>query len=88
MRPSEYFHHFAADSNNLLVALRQVLEDIQNQNHILREHIFSLSESDIRTKHSHSMDYVIFPKMWRKFEDIIGEALVKMSSKSQVQLLC
>ena len=33
------------------------------------------------------MDDVIYPKMRRKIEDIIGEDLVEISSKSQVQLL-
>ena len=33
------------------------------------------------------MDDVIYPKMQRKIEDIIGGALVKMSSKAQFQLL-
>ena len=33
------------------------------------------------------MDDVIYSKMWRKIEDIIGEALVEMSSKAQVQIL-
>ena len=33
------------------------------------------------------MDDVIYPKMQRKIEDIIGGALVKMSSKAQAQLL-
>ena len=33
------------------------------------------------------MDEVISPKMQRKIEDIIGEALVEMSIKAQVKLL-
>ena len=33
------------------------------------------------------MDGVISPKMRRRIEDIIGEALVEMPSKAQVQLL-
>ena len=65
----------------------QVLEDIKNQNYILREQISSLSERDIRTGHSQSMDDVISTKMQIKIEDIIGEALVEMSSKAHVQML-
>ena len=67
--------------------MRQVLEYTQNQNHILREHIPYLSERDIRTGHSQSMDDVISTKMQIKIEDIIGEALVEMSSKAHVQML-
>ena len=33
------------------------------------------------------MDDIVSPKIQRKVEDIIGEALVEMSSKAQVQLL-
>ena len=33
------------------------------------------------------MDGVISTKMWRKLEDIIGETIVEISSKPQVQLL-
>ena len=77
----------AADSKHSLPVMRQVLEDIQNQNYILRDQISSLSERDIRTAHLHSMDDVICPKMWRKFEDIIGGDLVDISSKAQVHLL-
>ena len=33
------------------------------------------------------MDGVISPKMQRKIEDIIGEALAEMSIKAQVQML-
>ena len=33
------------------------------------------------------MDYVVSPKIRRKIEDIIGESLVEMSIKAQVQLL-
>ena len=40
-----------ADSNNLLAVMRQVLEEIHNKKHIIREHISSLSELDIRTAH-------------------------------------
>ena len=67
--------------------MRQVLENIQNQNHILREQISSLSGRNIRTENSHSMDDVISSNMQRKIEDIIGESLVEIPSKSQVQLL-
>ena len=77
----------AADSKHSSTVMRQVLEDIQNQKYILRDQISSLSERDIRTAHPHSMDDVISPKMWRKFEDIIGEDLVDISSKAQVHLL-
>ena len=65
-----------ADSNYLSAVMRQVLEDIQNQNHITQEHISYLSERDIRTAHPHSMDDVISPNMWRKIVDITGEYLV------------
>ena len=65
----------AAESNNLLPVMRQVLEEIHKQNHILQEQISSRSDRDIKTEHSHSMDDVISPKMWRKIEDIIGKAL-------------
>ena len=33
------------------------------------------------------MDVVIYPRIWRKIEDIIGEALVEMSSRAQVRLI-
>ena len=33
------------------------------------------------------MDVVIYPRMWRKIEDIIGEAQVEMSSRAQVRLI-
>ena len=33
------------------------------------------------------MDDIVSPKMQKKVEDIIGEALVEMSSKALVQLL-
>ena len=65
----------------------QLLEDIQNHNYIIREKISSLSDREIRTAHSNSMDDVISPNMRIKIEDIIWEALVEMSGKSQVQLL-
>ena len=67
--------------------MSQLLEDIQNQNHIIQEHISSLSERGIRKAHSHSLDDVIYPNMRRKIEYIIGEALLEISIKSQVQLL-
>ena len=67
--------------------MRKDLEDIQNQNHIIREQIYSLSERFIRTAHSHSIDDVISPNMRRKIEDIIGEYLLEMSIKAQSQLL-
>ena len=76
-----------ADSNNALDVMRQVLEDIKNQIHIIREQIYSLSERDISIAHSHSMDDVISPKMRRKIEDVVDKALVKMSSRAQVHLL-
>ena len=65
----------------------QLLEDIQNHNYIIREKISSLSDREIRTAHSNSMDDVISPNMRIKIEDIIWEDLVEMSGKSQVQLL-
>ena len=52
-----------SNNSSELAVMRQVLEDIQNQNHSLREQISSLSERDIRTAHPHSMDDVISPKM-------------------------
>ena len=67
--------------------MRQVLEDTHNQNNIIREHISSLSERGISTAHTNSMDDIISPKMQRKIEDIIGESLVEIPIKSQVQLL-
>ena len=33
------------------------------------------------------MDYAIYPNMRRKIDDIIGEYLVEISSKSQVHML-
>ena len=47
----------------------------------------SLSERYISTTHSHSMNDVIYTKMQRKIEDIIGKYLVEMTIKAQVQLL-
>ena len=67
--------------------MRQFMEVTQNQNHSLQEHISSFSYRDIRTAHPHSIDDVISPKTRRKVEYINGEALVKMSSKAQVNLL-
>ena len=87
LRPAEYFHHVTADSNNLSAVTRQVLEEIQNHNHILREQISELTERDIRTAHSYSMDDVISPNTRRKIEYIIGEALVEMSSKAKGKML-
>ena len=57
----------AADSNMLLAVMRQVHEDIHNHNHILQEHISSLSEQDICTAYPHSTDDVIYQRMQRKF---------------------
>ena len=44
--------------------MRQVLEDTQNHNHILRELVSSLLERDMSTAHPHSMDDIISPNMW------------------------
>ena len=77
----------AVDSNNLLAVMRQVLGNIQNQNHILWEQISSLSDFGIRTERFYSMDYVITPKMRIKVEAVMGVALVEMSGKEQVQFL-
>ena len=57
----KYVDH--GNNSSELAVMRQVLEDIQNQNHSLREQISSLSERDIRTAHPHSMDDVISPNM-------------------------
>ena len=65
----------ATDSNNSLSVMRQVQEETQNQNHILREQISSLSEHEIRKAHScrnmsrhelmavHTLDWRIW--LWR-----------------------
>ena len=65
-------------SNNLsdLAVTRQILKEIQNQNHTIRYYISSLSERDMRTTHPHSMDDFKSPKMWGKNEDITGESQV------------
>ena len=67
--------------------MRQFLEDIQNQNHILQEQISSLSERDISKSHSHSMNDFISPNMRGNIEDVIEGSLVETSSKTQVQLI-
>ena len=56
---------------------------------ILYGNIYSLSERDIRTahSHSHSTDDFISPKMKKIIEDIIGEALIEIWSKAQTHLL-
>ena len=61
--------------------MRQLMDDVQNKNYILQEHISSLSKRGISTAHPHSMDDVIYQNMQRKTEDIIGEALVEISRK-------
>ena len=60
-------------SNNLseMSVTRKVLEDIQNQNHILQPQIYYLSEHDIRTENKYPINDVISPTMGRKVEDII-----------------
>ena len=77
----------AADSNHSSVVIRQVLEDIQKQNYILRKKTSSLSYCDIITAHPHSMDYIISPRIRRRIKDIIEEPPVEISSKAQVRLL-